>query len=61
MPVVDFLRKIESGEFSYTWSAPTSVKDRCAAALRSWVAERFDMGAPAFATNTLWKVFALLS
>lgn len=58
MPVGDFLRKIEAGEFSYTWSALTSVKDRCAAALRSWVAERFDMGAPAFAANTSWKVFA---
>lgn len=44
MPVGDFLGKIEAGEFSYTWSAPTSVKDRCAAALRS--------------SNTSWKVFA---
>jgi SAM-dependent methyltransferase len=42
MPVGDFLCKIEAGEFSYTWSAPTSVKDRCAAALRSWTSERFD-------------------
>jgi SAM-dependent methyltransferase len=58
MAVGDFLRKIEDGEFSYTWSAPASVKDRCAAALRSWAFERFDMGAPAFGTNTLWKVFA---
>ena len=58
MTVGDFLRKIEAGEFSYTWSAPTSVKDRCAAALRFWASERFDMGAPAFGTNTSWKVFA---
>jgi len=58
MPVRDFLHKIEAGEFSYTWSAPASVKDRCAAALRSWASERFDMNAPAFGTTTLWKVFA---
>ena len=58
MTVGDFLRKIEAGEFSYTWSAPTSVKDCCAAALRSWASERFDLGAPAFGTNTSWKVFA---
>jgi len=57
MPVGDFLRKIEAGDFSYTWSASTSVKDRCAAALRSWASERFDMAAPAFGTNTSWKVF----
>lgn len=57
LTVGDFLCKIEAGEFSYTWSAPTSVKDRCAAALRSWASERFDMGAPAFGTNTSWKVF----
>jgi len=58
MTVGDFLRKIEAGEFSYTWRAPTSVKDRCAAALRSWASERFDMSAPAFGTDTSWKVFA---
>ena len=58
MQVGDFLRKIEAGEFSYTWSAPASVKERCVAALRSWVSDRFDMSAPAFGTNTSWKVFA---
>ncbi len=58
MPVGDFLRKIEAGEFSYTWRAPTSVKDRCTTALRSWASERFDLDAPAFGTNTSWKVFA---
>jgi len=58
MSVGDFLCKIEAEEFSYTWRAPTSVKDRCAAALRSWAGERFDMVATAFGTNTSWKVFA---
>jgi SAM-dependent methyltransferase len=58
MPVGDFLSKIEAGEFSYMWSAPMSVKNQCAAALRSWASERFEMGAPAFGTNTAWKVFA---
>jgi hypothetical protein len=58
MSVGDFLSKIDAGQFSYTWSAPTSVKDQCAAALRVWASERFDMGAPAFGTNTSWKVFA---
>jgi ubiquinone/menaquinone biosynthesis C-methylase UbiE len=58
MPVRDFLGRIESGEFSYTWSAPASVRDRCVAALRCWVADHFDMDAPAFGTHTSWKVFA---
>jgi SAM-dependent methyltransferase len=58
MPVGDFLHRIEAGEFSYTWSAPTAVKDRCLAALCSWASERFDMNAPAFGTTTSWKVFA---
>jgi SAM-dependent methyltransferase len=58
LPVGDFLHRIEAGEFSYTWSAPAAVKDRCAAALRSWASERFDMNEPAFGTTTSWKVFA---
>ena len=60
MPVGDFLGKIEAGEFSYTWSVPASVKDRCLAALRSWTSDRFEMNAPAFATTTAWKVFAAI-
>jgi hypothetical protein len=58
MSIGDFLCKIEAGEFSCTWRAPTPLKDRCVAALRSWASERFDMGAPAFGTTTSWKVFA---
>jgi hypothetical protein len=57
MSVGDFLRKVEAGEFSYTWSAPAPVKERCVAALRSWASERFDMSAPAFGATTSWKVF----
>ena len=60
MPVGDFLARIEAGEFSYTWSASPAVKDRCLAAVRSWVSERFDMHAPAFGTTTSWKVFAAI-
>ena len=60
MPVGDFLRRIEAGEFSYTWSAPAGIKDRCVAALRSWASERFDLNAPAFGTTTSWKVFVRL-
>jgi SAM-dependent methyltransferase len=54
MPVGD-LGRIEAGEFSYTWTAPPAVKDRCVAALRAWASERFDMNAPAFATTTSWR------
>jgi SAM-dependent methyltransferase len=57
MPVGDFLRRIEAGEFSYTWGAPMAVRERCAAALRAWASERFDMNEPAFGTTTSWKVF----
>jgi SAM-dependent methyltransferase len=59
MAVGDFLGRIEAGEFSYTWSAPPAVKDRCLAALRTWASERFDMNAPAFGATTSWKVFAV--
>jgi SAM-dependent methyltransferase len=58
MPVRDFLDRIDAGEFSYTWTAPAPVKDRCVAALRSWASERFDLHAPAFGMTTTWKVFA---
>jgi SAM-dependent methyltransferase len=58
MPVGDFLDRIEAGEFSYTWSAPAAVKDRCVTALRSWALQRFDLDAPALGTTTSWKVFA---
>jgi SAM-dependent methyltransferase len=58
MTVGDFLGGIEAGEFSYTWSAPADVRDRCVAALRSWASGRFDMNAPAFGATTWWKVFA---
>ena len=57
MSVGDFLAGIEAGEFSYTWSAPPAVNDRCLAALRSWTSERFAMNAPAFGMTTAWKVF----
>jgi SAM-dependent methyltransferase len=57
MSVGAFLRRIEAGVFSYTWSAPAAVKDRCTTALQSWASERFDMNAPAFAATTSWKVF----
>ena len=58
MAVGDFLGRIDAGEFSYTWSAPPAVKDRCLAALRGWASERFEMNAPAFGATTSWKVFA---
>jgi SAM-dependent methyltransferase len=57
MPVGDFLSRIEAGEFSYTWNAPTSITDRCVAALRSWSSERFEIGAPAFGTHTSWRTY----
>src|SRR5262245_52908365 len=60
MAVGDFLCRIEEGEFSYTWSAPAAVSDRCVAALRSWASARFDMDAPAFVPTTSWKVFAAI-
>jgi SAM-dependent methyltransferase len=61
MSVADFLHKIEAGDFSYTWKAPTEIKASAVAALCSWASERFDMSAPAFGTKTSWKVFAVRS
>jgi SAM-dependent methyltransferase len=58
MSIGDFLRKIDAGEFSYTWRATTSIRTSAVAALRSWASERFDMNAPVFGTKTSWKVFA---
>jgi SAM-dependent methyltransferase len=39
----DFIAKIESGEISYIWSVPQSIRDACLPQLRSWAGEHFDL------------------
>jgi SAM-dependent methyltransferase len=54
----EFLRRIESGECSYTWKLPPSLQTSCVAALLEWAQARFDLDRP-IASGTIWKVFLL--
>lgn len=58
MSLSDFISKIESGEVSYIWSVPQSVRDVCLPRLRAWAEKQFDLGYQAPMPASLeWKVF----
>jgi hypothetical protein len=54
----EFLRRIESGECSYTWKLPPSLQTSCVAALLEWAQVRFNLDRP-IASDTAWKIFLL--
>jgi len=43
LTLVDFLSKIESGEFSYLWNVPKDVQGSCLPKLRRWCESTFDL------------------
>jgi ubiquinone/menaquinone biosynthesis C-methylase UbiE len=54
----EFLKRIESGECSYTWKIPPSLQAGCVTALLEWAQARFDLERP-IAGGTAWKIFLL--
>jgi len=54
----EFLKRIESGECSYTWKIPPSLQAGCVTALLEWAQARFDLERP-IASGTAWKIFLL--
>lgn len=54
----EFLKRIETGECSYTWKLPPSLHDGCVATLREWAQVQFDLDRP-IASGTAWKIFRL--
>jgi hypothetical protein len=43
MTLRDFVGRIASGEFSYTWSVPKDVQESCLPLLRKWCEDTFDL------------------
>jgi len=43
MTLREFIGRIESGEFSYTWNVPDEVKQPSLSILRRWCGDRFDL------------------
>ena len=57
LPLVEFLRKIGEGEYSYTWRIPAEILLPFLPELDLWVRERFDLAQPvAIPREIAWRI-----
>lgn len=58
MTVGDFLRRIITGEYSYTWEVPSEILQPSLRDLEAWTAEHFDLDRSVrMPRETMWKIY----